>query len=191
MTLSGGTGSRIMAPPKTVLDKIVHAVTKMADPTGSSRVAIVKFLKREFDLDNANAIKKALKQGVDKGALVQKGQSFTIPGVEFQEPEDMKVSITEVTIGDGDVATKGSTVTMRYRGTLDSDGSEFDAGKIDFTLHAGEVIKGWDKGIEGMKVGGKRVLVIPPKLGYGKRGSPPEIPGDATLVFDVELLAVQ
>ena len=178
-----------MAPPKTVLDKIVHAVTKMADPTGSSRVAIVKFLKREFDLDNANAIKKALKQGVDKGSLVQKGQSFTIPGVEFQEPEDMKVSITEVTIGDGDVATKGSTVTMRYRGTLDSDGSEFDAGKIDFTLYAGEVIKGWDKGIEGMKVGGKRVLVIPPKLGYGKRGSPPEIPGDATLVFDVELLA--
>ena len=150
-----------------------------------------QFLKREFDLDNANAIKKALKQGVDKGSLVQKGQSFTIPGVEFQEPEDMKVSITEVTIGDGDVATKGSTVTMRYRGTLDSDGSEFDAGKIDFTLYAGEVIKGWDKGIEGMKVGGKRVLVIPPKLGYGKRGSPPEIPGDATLVFDVELLAVR
>ena len=130
-----------MAPPKTVLDKIVHAVTKMADPTGSSRVAIVKFLKREFDLDNANAIKKALKQGVDKGSLVQKGQSFTIPGVEFQEPEDMKVSITEVTIGDGDVATKGSTVTMRYRGTLDSDGSEFDAGKIDFTLPAGEVYR--------------------------------------------------
>ena len=156
MTLSHvGTGSRIMAPPKTVLDKIVHAVTKMADPTGSSRVAIVKFLKREFDLDNANAIKKALKQGVDKGSLVQKGQSFTIPGVEFQEPEDMKVSITEVTIGDGDVATKGSTVTMRYRGTLDSDGSEFDAGKIDFTLYAGEVIKGWDKGIEGMKVEGQ------------------------------------
>ena len=59
-----------MAPPKTVLDKIVHAVTKMADPTGSSRVAIVKFLKREFDLDNANAIKKALKQGVDKLSLI-------------------------------------------------------------------------------------------------------------------------
>tara|TARA_B110000003_G_scaffold25304_1_gene24016 strand:- start:98 stop:640 length:543 start_codon:yes stop_codon:yes gene_type:complete len=180
-----------MAPPKTVLDKIVHAVTTMADPTGSSRQAILKFLKREFDLDNANAVKKALKQGVDKGSLLQKGQSFAIPGVEFQEPEDMKVTITEVSVGDGETAVKGSTVTMRYRGTLDSDGSEFDAGKIDFTLYAGEVIKGWDKGIEGMKVGGKRRLVIPPKLGYGKRGSPPEIPGDATLCFDVELIAVE
>ena len=167
-----------MAPPKTVLDKIVHAVTTMADPTGSSRQAILKFLKREFDLDNANAVKKALKQGVDKGSLLQKGQSFAIPGVEFQEPEDMKVTITEVSVGDGETA-------------LDSDGSEFDAGKIDFTLYAGEVIKGWDKGIEGMKVGGKRKLVIPPKLGYGKRGSPPEIPGDATLCFDVQLIAVE
>ena len=176
-----------MAPPKTVLDKIVHAVTKMADPTGSSRVAIVKFLKREFDLDNANAIKKALKQGVDKGSLVQKGQSFTIPGVEFQEPEDMKVSITEVTIGDGDVATKGSTVTMRYRGTLDSDGSEFDAGKIDFTLYAGEVIKGWDDGLRGMCVGEKRKLTIPSDLGYGAEGSGDKIPGGSTLQFEVEV----
>ena len=80
---------------------------------------------------------------------------------------------------------------MKYRGTLASDGSEFDAAsRFEFTLGAGEVIKGWDTGILGMRVGGKRTLIIPPKLGYGKRGSPPEIPGDATLVFDVELLAV-
>ena len=85
---------------------------------------------------------------------------------------------------------------MHYVGTLLADGSKFDSsrdrpGNFKFVIGKGQVIKGWDKGIEGMKVGGKRVLVIPPKLGYGKRGSPPEIPGDATLVFDVELLAVR
>ena len=180
-----------MAPPKTTLDKIVVAVTTLADPTGSSRQAIVKFLKSEFQLDNANAIKKALKQGVDKGKLTRKGQSFSLPGVEFEVPKDEQVTIEEVRVGEGDLAERGSDVTMKYRGTLESDGSEFDsASRFDFTLGAGEVIKGWDKGIEGMRVGGKRKLLIPPKLGYGKRGSPPEIPGDATLVFDVELLAV-
>ena len=97
-----------MAPPKTVLDKIVFAVTKLEDPTGSSRQAIVKFLKAEFQVDNANAIKKALKQGVDKGKLLQKGQSFTIPGVEFQVPADEQVTIEESKVGDGDVAERGS-----------------------------------------------------------------------------------
>jgi hypothetical protein len=75
-----------MAPPKTVLDKIVHAVTTMADPTGSSRQAILKFLKREFDLDNANAVKKALKQGVDKGSLLQKGSRSPSRAWSFRSP---------------------------------------------------------------------------------------------------------
>ena len=85
----------------------------------------------------------------------------------------------------------GDDVTVKYRGFLESDGSEFDSSSgFDFMLGVGEVIKGWDKGIVGMRVGGKRQLVIPPKLGYGKRGSPPGIPGDATLVFDVEVLSL-
>jgi FKBP-type peptidyl-prolyl cis-trans isomerase len=180
-----------MAPPKTTLDKIVVAVTTLADPSGSSRQASVKHLKAEFAFDNANALKKALKQGVDKGKLAQKGQSFTLPGVHFEVPKDEQIDMTEIRAGDGDCAERGSEVTMKYRGTLASDGSEFDAAsRFEFTLGAGEVIKGWDTGILGMRVGGKRTLIIPPKLGYGKRGSPPEIPGDATLVFDVELLAV-
>ena len=179
------------AVPKTVLDKIVHAVRQLADPTGSSRQAVVKFLKREFNVENANAIKKALKQGVEGGRLVQKGQSFTIPGAEFKPPADEQVVIEEVKEGAGARAEVGSEVTMKYRGTLE-DGSEFDAAsRFDFTLGAGEVIKGWDKGIDGMRVGGKRKLTIPPKLGYGKRGSPPEIPPSATLIFDVELIAVK
>ena len=90
------------------------------------------------------------------------------------------------------MAEKGDEVVMSYKGTLLSDGSEFDASnKFSFTLGAGEVIKGWDAGIEGMRVGQRRRLTIPPKLGYGKRGSPPEIPGDITLVFEVQLKAVK
>ena len=145
-----------MAPPKTVLDKIIVAVQTMADPTGSSRQAIVKYLKAEFQIENANAIKKALKQGVDKGKLTQKGQSFSLPGVEYKVPKDQQVEITEIRVGKGATAERGSDVTMKYRGTLEADGSEFDkASRFDFTLGAGEVIKGWDKGIEGMKLGGK------------------------------------
>ena len=122
-------------------------------------------------MDNANAIKKALKQGVDKGKLLQKGQSFTIPGVEFQAPADEQVTIEESKVGDGDVAERGSEVTIEYRGTLEADGSEFDAAsRFDFTLGAGEVIKGWDKGIEGMRVGGKRRLVIPRSSGTASAG---------------------
>ena len=68
-----------------------------------------------------------------------------------------------------------------------SNGSSF----FSFTIGGGEVIKGWDIGVKGMKVGGRRKLVIPAKLGYGKRGSPPEIPGDATLCFDIKLIAVK
>ena len=75
---------------------------------------------------------------------------------------------------------------------LEEGGSEFDrADSFDFTIDGGEVIKGWDKGVKGMKVGEKRRLVVPPKLGYGKKGSPPDIPGSATLIFVVTLLAVE
>ena len=80
---------------------------------------------------------------------------------------------------------------MSYAGFL-KDGTKFDsASKFAFTIDGGEVIKGWDKGVKGMKVGGHRKLSVPSKLGYGKRGSPPEIPGDADLIFDVKLLSVK
>ena len=96
--------------------------------------------------------------------------------------------------GDGaQPASPTSNVLVHYTGYL-VDGTKFDSSvdrgePISFGLN--QVIPGWTEGVGSMKVGGKRVLVIPPKLGYGKRGSPPEIPGDATLVFDVELLAVR
>ena len=145
-TPCGTPASARDGPPKTTLDKIVVAVTTLADPTGSSRQAIVKFLKSEFQLDNANAIKKALKQGVDKGKLTQKGQSFSVPGVEFEVPKDEQVTIVEVRVGEGHLAKRGDDVTVKYRGTLESDGSEFDsASRFDFMLGVGEVIKAGTK----------------------------------------------
>ena len=86
------------------------------------------------------------------------------------------LKITELVIGDGQEATPGTNVSVNYRGTLD-DGKEFDSsygrGPFEFSLGAGMVIKGWDEGVAGMKVGGKRKLVIPPELGYGSRGIGP------------------
>ena len=103
------------------------------------------------------------------------------------------LKITELVLGDGQEATQGTSVSVNYRGTLE-DGKEFDSsygrGPFEFSLGAGMVIKGWDQGVAGMKVGGKRKLVIPPELGYGSRGIGP-IPPNSVLTFEVELLGVK
>ena len=99
----------------------------------------------------------------------------------------------DIQVGDGVVADRGKIVFVHYTGWL-LNGKQFDTsigGKpIRFHLGNGEVIKGWDQGIKGMRVGGKRQLRIPPDLGYGQSGSS-GIPGDSTLIFDVELVGVQ
>jgi peptidylprolyl isomerase len=101
----------------------------------------------------------------------------------------------DVVVGTGAEAVAGKSVTVHYTGTL-QDGTKFDSSvdrnqPFTFTLGAGEVIPGWDEGVAGMKVGGKRKLVIPPELAYGAQGRPPVIPPNATLNFDVELLEVK
>jgi FKBP-type peptidyl-prolyl cis-trans isomerase FkpA len=107
----------------------------------------------------------------------------------------MALKTEDVKVGTGAEATAGKTVTVHYVGTL-TNGSKFDSSRdrgegFSFRLGAGQVIEGWDKGVAGMKVGGVRKLTIPPEMGYGVRGYPPVIPGNSTLLFEVELLAVK
>jgi len=102
--------------------------------------------------------------------------------------------IEDVTVGEGAAAATGQKVTVHYTGWL-TNGTQFDSSKdrndpFVFPLGGGRVIKGWDEGVQGMKVGGKRKLTIPPALGYGARGAGSTIPPNATLVFEVELLGV-
>jgi FKBP-type peptidyl-prolyl cis-trans isomerase FkpA len=109
---------------------------------------------------------------------------------------DVPFTQTDRLVGTGAEATNGRTLTVKYTGWLysatgpDQKGQQFDSGTYSFVLGGGQVIKGWDQGFAGMKVGGMRRLLIPPSLGYGAAGNPP-IPGNATLVFDVELLDVR
>ena len=105
-----------------------------------------------------------------------------------------KLEIEELTEGDGDVAVAGKTVEVHYTGWL-TDQTKFDSSKdrgvpFRFALGAGQVIRGWDEGVAGMKVGGARRLTIPPEMGYGATGAGGIIPPNATLVFEVELLGV-
>jgi FKBP-type peptidyl-prolyl cis-trans isomerase FkpA len=114
---------------------------------------------------------------IDSAALTK-----TASGLRYQD----------LATGNGAEAAPGQTAVVHYTGWL-TDGSKFDSSRdrgqpFSFPIGGGQVIAGWDEGVAGMKVGGRRKLVIPPELGYGPMGSPPVIPPGATLVFDVELL---
>ena len=126
--------------------------------------------------------------------------SLTLTGyTDANSDEFIKIDIKT---GTGKEATAGKVVSVHYTGWLfdkpaaDNKGKKFDSsrdrpGNFTFPLGAGRVIKGWDQGVQGMKVGGQRTLIIPPSMGYGARGAGNVIPPNATLIFDVELMAVQ
>jgi len=173
--------------PKTVLEKVVQVIELLADPSGASRVAISKAIAAEHPDVKPALLKKALATGVAKGVLQQRGQRFALAGAVLDCKASVCVDKTVLKEGNGVACEVGDTVDMKYVGKL-ADGTKFDsAAHFKFTLGAGEVIKGWDAGVLGMQVGEEAALVVPPSLGYGKRGAPPEIPGDATLHFTVVL----
>lgn len=113
------------------------------------------------------------------------GMKTTTSGLRYRDDK----------VGPGIAAKAGDTVVVHYTGRLDN-GTKFDSSRdrnetFEFPLGAGMVIKGWDEGVQGMKIGGTRTLVIPPQLGYGARGAGGVIPPHATLVFDVELVDIR
>lgn len=124
------------------------------------------------------------------------GSASTFDGSILQpgDVSEAEVGIQDVVVGEGASPQAGQVVTVHYVGSL-TDGVVFDSSRdlgepFRFIFGAGQVIEGWDKGLEGMKVGGQRILIIPPELAYGSDGIGP-IPGDATLIFEVELLGIE
>lgn len=142
--------------------------------------------KQENQSGNSNATENQAQFQISKKNEGEPMNQVTTPtGLQY---------VDEV-VGSGNVAQPGQRVSVHYTGWL-TDGTKFDSSRdrnspFQFNLGASEVIKGWDEGVSGMKVGGKRKLTIPPELGYGARGAGNAIPPNSTLVFDVELLDVQ
>jgi len=127
--------------------------------------------------------------GSETPSAPSQSQSQSLPRAEFTQ--------TDLRVGTGTAASNGRVLTVSYTGWLfdparpEQKGTQFDSGtSFSFTLGAGRVIRGWDQGVPGMRVGGQRRLTIPPDLAYGSTGSGP-IPPNASLVFDIELLSVQ
>ena len=146
---------------------------------------------------NAQQGKKDNKENKNEKAKVQNNQQNKPNGSQSQSNGPSKrmceggVMVEDVQTGSGPTAKRGKMVAVYYVGRLKNNNKQFDASTsgqgFKFRLGTGEVIKGWDTGIVGMKVGGKRRLTIPPKVAYGSKGAPPQIPPNSTLVFDVEL----
>lgn len=176
--------AKLTEPPA---DEAIQAEPKAAEPkaagsaSAAPRAGQPQLQAQPFEVARAQAL----------GKTAEPAKSADAPPPPVNEKLEMK----DVTVGKGAEAKPGMHVKVHYVGTL-TDGKEFDASRprgkpFEFDLGGGQVIKGWDQGVAGMKVGGKRKLTIPPSLGYGARGVPPQIPGNSTLLFEVELLEVK
>ena len=183
-----------------LVSQLVAPSTVTAAPTGGTTTAVMRSVgsattqRPLFELDPEDPNPTLFAMAPDNtsadvsalgGPLESADTRITASGLK----------ITELNVGDGAEASAGQTVVVHYRGTLEN-GKQFDASydrvtPFSFPLGGGRVIKGWDEGVVGMKVGGKRKLVIPPDLAYGSRGAGGVIPPNATLTFEVELLDVK
>ena len=140
--------------------------------------------------------KKLIEMLVGGGDTIRDGVQIDKPiPVDAYTSSASGLEIADLKPGSGAAAAKGNQATVHYSGWL-TTGKRFDSSAVKnkpftFTVGARKVIKGWDEGVEGMKVGGVRQLRVPAALGYGQRGHPPRIPQSATLIFEIELLAVK
>ncbi|MET7595735.1 FKBP-type peptidyl-prolyl cis-trans isomerase [Streptomyces sp. NPDC004082] len=120
----------------------------------------------------------------------------TKPSIEVPEGDaPSELTIRDLVVGDGAEARPGNVVQVHYVGVTFASGREFDSSwdrdqPFKFAVGGGKVIKGWDRGVRGMKVGGRREIIVPPRLGYGRQSPSPLIPADSTLIFIVDLLTV-
>lgn len=153
----------------------------------SLTIAVVVDMVRQGNTDNATST---------TSCTAPSGQETLAPPEVYKPTGEVtELQATDLTKGSGAVAANGDCLVMKYYGTLASDGTVFDenftkTSAFAFTLGSGQVIKGWEKGLMGMKVGGTRRLVIPPSLGYGDQANG-SIPANSTLVFVVKLLDIQ
>ena len=182
------------APAPAPLERAV--LSSRPSPTAApASPAVVAPLELDPNDPNPSLFTMAV-SGSSSAASSEIAQAASLGG-EISAPKERVTAsglrITDLEEGTGAEAVAGQTVSVNYRGSL-TNGKEFDSsygrGPFSFRLGGGQVIQGWDEGVAGMKVGGKRRLVIPPELGYGARGAGGVIPPDATLLFDVELLKV-
>jgi FK506-binding nuclear protein len=189
----GGKKRKAEAPPqqeppapKKAKDKKKSAITASAP-----NLSLAKEEKKAEPKTPKKETKKDAKKETKKEAPTPKKEPKK-DDLGVTKKLAMGVVATVTQAGRGTVVARdGKKLKIQYRGSLQKGGKVFDSGKIDFRLGVGEVIKGWDIGVSGMKIGEKRTLIIPAAAGYGKRGSPPDIPPHATLKFDVTLLNVQ
>ena len=178
--------SQLVAPSTVTAASTPAAVTSAPAQAAPERPGF------ELDPDDPNPSLFAMAPDTNQTEASALGGPLDAPDTQITASG---LKITELSVGNGAEASSGQTVVVHYRGTLES-GKQFDASydrgtPFTFPLGAGRVIKGWDEGVVGMKVGGKRKLVIPPDLAYGSRGAGGVIPPNATLVFEVELLDVR
>lgn len=182
--------------PANLQKLILELILELKSPSGSSVPTLVKGVVARVGDESPDAKKdwtkklgRSLKKLLAEGKVVKVKQSYKLPGVEFVDESSAGLEIIDVKVGSGLEVQAGSTVKVGYEGKLENEaGATFDkAGNFEFTVGIGEVIKGWDVGLLNMKVGGTRKLIVPSKLGYGKRGSGKEIPPNSNLFFTITL----
>jgi peptidylprolyl isomerase len=195
--------SQLVNPTTVDAARFDAARVDAATTGGAAAAAVISAAARpavssrfELDPDDPNPTLFVMASDNDMAAAGDLAQAGGLGG-ELNAPKERTtpsgLRITDLVVGDGAEAVSGQTVVVNYRGTL-ANGTEFDSsygrGPFSFPLGGGRVIQGWDEGVAGMKVGGKRKLVIPPDLAYGERGAGGVIPANATLTFEVELLRI-